>query len=141
MAATKKTRWTVRKSSLASLAFFPPWEVVETPDDRRWFMPPHFDTWQEAMEFVDQRKRTREVVLPRTKNFHTVQLNVERWGDYVKADADLDGVRHHFNLPPKQLEGIALYLYALSEKQAESGPDTRNNPLDGDRETRPTRWL
>lgn len=141
MAATKQTRWTVRKSSLASFAFFPAWEVVETPDARRRFTSPRFDTWQEAMEYVDKRKRTREVVLPRTKNFHSVQLNVEHWDDYVKADAVLDGVRHHFNLPPKQLKGIALYLYALSEKQAESGSDTRNNPLDGEGEMRSTRWL
>ena len=59
----------------------------------------------------------------------------------MKADAVLDGVRHHFNLPPKQLKGIALYLYALSEKQAESDSDTRNNPLDGEGEMRAARWL
>lgn len=141
MAPTKKTRWTVRKSMLACIPFFPPWEVIESPDDRRRFTLPRFDTWQEAMEYVDKRKRTREVVLPRTKGFHTVQLNVEHWDDYVKANAVLDGVRHHFNLPPKQLKGIALYLYALSEKQAESDSDTRNNPLDGEGEMRPPRWL
>lgn len=87
------TRWVVRKSVLGL-----GWTVWWSGDAPLCFVPPFFQSWREAMRFVDKHVRTVQVTLPAPEVVPPVDVHRPAWhvsGGMVRPwVASIDRVVH-----------------------------------------------
>lgn len=101
-------RWKVERWADPNVAAWVAWD--EDAPDRMML----FATHAEALDYADEKARTREVVLPRISRVEEMRLTV--WQDQfgVPRVAMNQGRIEYGNLPPGHIAGVGHYLLALA---------------------------